>query len=158
MMRGVLDAYSEPERRVFVADSFRGLPPPNPEKFEADANDTHHTYEQLAVPRHEVETNFRRFGLLDDRVVFLEGWFRDTLASAPIERLSVLRLDGDMYESTMQALDALYFKVSPGGFVIIDDYILNPCARAIDEFRATHGITAAMHDVDGAAVWWCVEG
>jgi O-methyltransferase len=157
-MRGILAAHGDLTRRVFVADSFRGLPPANPSQYPADEGDAHNTYAQLAVSRAEVEENFRRYGLLDERVVFLEGWFKDTLPSAPIDRLSVLRLDGDMYESTIQVLDALYGKVSPGGYVIIDDYILKPCAKAVDHFRATHGITAPLNDVDEAAVWWRVAG
>ena len=77
----------------------------------------------LAVPEEEVKANFRRYGLLDDQVRFLPGWFKDTLQDAPIDRIAVLRLDGDLYESTIQALDALYPRVSPGGFCIIDDYL-----------------------------------
>jgi len=154
--RAILAANADAERRVFVADSFRGLPPPDEASYPADAGDPHSTFQQLAVSRADVEANFRRYGLLDDRVVFLEGWFKDTLPTAPIDRISVLRLDGDMYESTIQALDALYDKLSPGGFVIIDDYILKPCAKAVDHFRETRGITAPMKDVDGAAVWWQV--
>jgi O-methyltransferase len=157
LMRGILQAYGDAERRVFVADSFCGLPPPNAAEYPADEGDTHQTYQQLVVSRQEVEENFRRYRLLDDRVVFLEGWFKDTLPAAPIERLAVLRLDGDMYESTIQALEALYEKVSPGGFVIIDDYILKACAEAVDHFRQTRGITAPLNNVDDAAVWWQVE-
>jgi O-methyltransferase len=155
LMRGVLNSYNDSERRVFVADSFEGLPPPNPQ-YEADVGDAHYTYRELAISREDVEENFRRYGLLDEQVIFLEGWFRDTLQTAPIEKLSILRLDGDMYESTIQALEALYSKVSPGGFIIIDDYILKPCARAVDEFRAKHSIQTKMHNVDDAAVWWRV--
>ena len=81
-MRGILNAYGETGRRVFAADSFKGLPPPDAE-FPADAGDTLHTRNQLAVSRAEVEENFRRYGLLDDKVVFLEGWFKDTLPNAP---------------------------------------------------------------------------
>ncbi|HEY3908641.1 MAG TPA: TylF/MycF family methyltransferase [Stellaceae bacterium] len=154
LMRGILQVYGDAARRVFVADSFCGLPPPNPSEYAADEDDPHHTYAQLAVSRQQVEDNFRRYGLLDDRVVFLEGWFKDTLPAAPIERLAVLRLDGDMYESTIQALDALYHKVSPGGFVIIDDYLLTPCAKAVDHFRAARGVTAPLNNIDDAAVWW----
>ena len=154
--RGIMAAHGDDTRRVFVADSFRGLPAPDAEAFPADAGDQHSTYEQLAISRDQVAENFRRYGLLDKRVVFLEGWFKDTLPVAPIERLAVLRLDGDMYESTIQALDALYDKVSPGGYVIVDDHILPPCARAIEDFRASRGITAPLEPVDGAAVWWQV--
>lgn len=154
--RAILAAHGDEERRVFVADSFCGLPPPSDQLYPADAGDTHHTQEALAISRSEVEENFRRYHLLDERVVFLEGWFKDTLPAAPIERLAVLRLDGDMYESTMQALEALYHKVSPGGFVIVDDHLLPPCAAAVADFRAERGIAVEMHPVDGAAVWWRV--
>lgn len=153
-MRGILKAYGDTERRVFLADSFRGLPVPNPEVYPADYGDPHHSYHQLVVSRQDVEANFRHYGLLDDRVVFLEGWFKDTLPSAPVERLSVLRLDGDMYESTILALDSLYHRVSPGGFIIIDDYFLQPCAKAVDGFRESHGIVAPLLPIDGWSVWW----
>jgi hypothetical protein len=73
---------------------------------------------------------------------------------APIEKLAILRMDGDMYESTMDALNSLYHKVAPGGFVIVDDYILPACRKAVDDFRRDHAIEAPMEDVDGAAVFW----
>ncbi|BBY62966.1 hypothetical protein MHEL_12090 [Mycolicibacterium helvum] len=157
LMKGVLDCYGEKARRVFVADSFAGLPQPDPEQFPHDAGDLHHTYTALEVSKSDVEDNFRRFGLLDDNVVFLEGWFKDTLPSAPIDRLAVLRLDGDMYESTIEALDALYHKVSYGGFVIVDDYFLPPCAQAIHDFRGRHGITAPILPIDGCGTYWRVD-
>jgi O-methyltransferase len=153
-MRGILEAHGDTNRRVFVADSFKGLPPPSPSEFPADTGDTHHTHPQLAVSRSDVEENFRRYGLLDDRVVFLEGWFKDTLPAAPVSKIAVLRLDGDMYESTIQALDALYHKVSRGGFVIIDDYFLKQCSQAVNDFRNKHSITSPLIPVDGWAVWW----
>ena len=153
-MRGILEAYGDTNRRVFVADSFKGLPPPSPSEFPADTGDAHHTHPQLTASRSDVEENFRRYGLLDDRVVFLEGWFKDTLPAAPVSKIAVLRLDGDMYESTIQALDALYHKVSRGGFVIIDDYFLKPCSQAVNDFRNKHSITSPLIPVDGWAVWW----
>jgi O-methyltransferase len=156
-MRGILEAYGDEKRRVFVADSFAGLPPPDADRFPADINDGHHTYTELRVSRADVEDNFRHFGLLDDRVVFLEGWFKDTLSSAPIDRLAVLRLDGDMYESTIEALGALYHKVSYGGFVIIDDYFLAPCAKAVHDFREHHGITTPILPIDGVGTYWRVD-
>jgi protein O-GlcNAc transferase len=156
-MRGILEAYGDRCRRVFVADSFRGLPPPNPEIYPADGGVILHTYEQLAVSRREVEENFRKYGLFDERVVFLEGWFKDTLPKAPIERLSVLRLDGDLYESTIQVLEACYHKVSRGGYVIIDDYALPPCAQAVDDFRSQHGVISPLVPIDWTGVWWLVD-
>lgn len=157
LMRGILEAYGDDARRVFVADSFAGLPPPDAEIFPADVGDQHHTYAQLRVSRADVEDNFRRFGLLDERVVFLEGWFKDTLSGAPIDQLAVLRLDGDMYESTMEAMNALYHKVSYGGFVIVDDYFLAPCAKAVHDFRGRHGITSPILPIDGKGTYWRVD-
>jgi O-methyltransferase/8-demethyl-8-(2,3-dimethoxy-alpha-L-rhamnosyl)tetracenomycin-C 4'-O-methyltransferase len=156
-MRGILAAYADTQRRVFVADSFSGFPSPSPAIYAADAGDPLHTYNELAISRKEVEENFRRYDLLDEQVVFLEGWFKDTLPVAPIQQLAILRLDGDMYESTIQALDALYHKVSHGGFVIVDDYHLASCAQAVDEFRARAGITSPLIPIDGWAVWWRVD-
>jgi len=157
LMAGILAAYDDDTRRVFVADSFAGLPPPDVQNFPGDAGDQHHTYAELQVSRADVEDNFRRFGLLGERVVFLEGWFKDTLPNAPIEQLAILRLDGDMYESTIEALDALYHKVSYGGFVIVDDYFMAPCAKAVHDFRERHGITSPILPIDGMGTYWRVD-
>jgi O-methyltransferase len=156
-MRGKLDTLGDAHRRVFVADSFKGLPPPSPKAYVADTGDIHHKFGALAISRQDVEENFRRYGLLDERVVFLEGWFKDTLPTAPIAKISILRLDGDMYESTIQALDALYHKVSRGGAVIVDDYFLRPCAQAVNEFRTRWGVTSPLLPIDPSAVWWLVD-
>jgi len=80
--------------------------------------------------------------------------FKDTLPRAPIKHLALLRLDGDMYESTIQTMEALYPKLSPGGIIIVDDYILPACKQAIDDYRAARGITAKLEAIDGAAVYW----
>ena len=153
-MRGILRAFGVSDRRVFVADSFAGLPPPSAD-YPDDANDQHHLMQPLAISRAEVEDNFRRYGLLDERVVFLEGWFKDTLPSAPIDKISVLRVDGDMYESTWQALEALYDKVSLGGAVIIDDYCcLSRCHKATNDFRKDRKISSPMLPIDGMGAWW----
>jgi O-methyltransferase len=155
LMRAVVEALGDRERTVWVADSFRGVPQPDPERYPADAGDTHWTLEDLAVPLEQVKANFAKYGLLDERVRFLEGWFKDTLPGAPIERLAVLRVDGDLYESTLDTLRPLYPKVSPGGFVIVDDYGCVPaCKLAVDEFRAEHGITAALQEIDWTGVLW----
>lgn len=154
-MRAILEAYGDTERRVWVADSFQGLPRPDPERWPAEAGDEHWTRGELAVPLEEVQANFARYGLLDERVRFLAGWFADTLPTAPIERLAVLRLDGDMYGSTMEALEALYPKLSVGGYVIVDDYGAIPqCKEAVTDFRARHDIIDPMETVDWTGVYW----
>ncbi len=153
-MRAVLKVYGITGRRVFVADSFQGLPEPDPERYPADQGDPHHTHEYLAVSLEEVRENFKRFDMLDEQVTFLKGWFQDTLPSAPIDKLAVLRLDGDMYGSTMVALENLYPKLSKGGFCIVDDYGLTGCQKAVDDFRARQGIDSKIHKIDWTGIYW----
>jgi O-methyltransferase/8-demethyl-8-(2,3-dimethoxy-alpha-L-rhamnosyl)tetracenomycin-C 4'-O-methyltransferase len=154
MMRAVLKAYGIEDRQVWVADSFCGLPEPNPD-VPADAGDVHHTFAELAISLEEVRSNFAKYGLLDSQVQFLKGWFSETLPHAPIKQLAVLRLDGDMYESTMDALENLYEKVSVGGFIIVDDFGAVPaCQRAIFDFREQRGIADPLQPIDGRGVYW----
>lgn len=155
LMRGVLEALGDDKRNVWVADSFEGLPVPDPERYPADEGLDWSHVQPLKVDADAVRANFARYGLLDDRVRLLEGWFCDTLPDAPIERLAVLRLDGDLYQSTMDALVALEPKVSPGGFVIVDDYGgWPPCKAAVEDYRAAQGITEPIHTVDWTGAWW----
>jgi len=153
-MRAALFVHGDKERCVWVADSFAGLPEVDMAAFPEDEVWSPLSG-WLAVSQADVEANFRHYGFLDDRVRFLPGWFRDTLPNAPVEQLAVLRLDGDFYESTFVALEALYGKVSPGGFVIIDDYGGVPqCKQAVDDFRADHAIDAPVHPADGSIIYW----
>ena len=154
-MRALLKVYGVTDRRIWAADSFGGLPPPNVKKYPADAGDPLHTYRALVVSLEEVQSNFERYGLLDDQVRFLKGWFRDTLPQAPMEKLAVVRLDGDMYESTMDGLVHLYPKLSVGGYVIIDDYgAILACRQAVDDFRTAHGIKEEIRKIDWGGVFW----
>jgi hypothetical protein len=154
-MRALLKVYSVRDRCVWVADSFEGLPPPDPEKYPHDAGDRHHTIRYLAVSLEQVRSHFARYGLLDEQVRFLKGWFRDTLPTAPVQRLAVLRLDGDMYESTTDALVNLYPKLSPGGFLIVDDYGAVPaCCQAVHDYREAHGIRETIREIDWGGVYW----
>jgi O-methyltransferase len=158
-MRAILKALGDTDRIVWVADSFQGLPKPDAERWPADAGDRHWTRRRLAITEEEVRANFERYGLMDERVRFLKGWFKDTLPSAPIDRLAVLRLDGDLYGSTIEALDALYPKLSAGGFVIVDDYGATPqCRQAIDDFRRDHAVEDPIEVVDWGGVYWQKSG
>lgn len=154
-LRGILEALGGPDdtdRRVWACDSFRGLPEAT---LEIDVPMKLHTFEPLAVGIDAVRAAFARYGLLDDRVRFVEGWFRDTLPDLPVTSIAVLRLDGDMYESTMDALTALEPKVSPGGFVIVDDYGgIEACRQAVTDYRSAAGVTASIREVDWTGVWW----
>jgi O-methyltransferase len=154
-MRGMLKAFGVVDRKVWVADSFEGLPPPDAELYPHDSADEFYRYADLAVSVEDVRRNFERYGLFDEQVNFVKGWFRDTLPQVPIERLALMRLDGDMYESTMDALVHLYPKLQVGGFAIIDDYnIVSACNEAVDEYRRAKRITADLIPIEGCGAFW----
>lgn len=165
LMRAVLAAYGDEQRQVWACDSFEGLPEPDVERYPIDDTMTiadptvkHLMDRVLAVPVEQVQESFQRYGLLDHRVHFVKGWFGLTLPVAPIESISLLRLDGDLYESTMDAIVNLEPKVSPGGFVIVDDYSsVEACQQAVDEYRDSRGIKSPIHAIDWTGIWWRKE-
>jgi len=149
-MRGVLRAYGATDRVVWVADSFAGLPQPEPGQLYDNWKEG-----DMAVSLEEVQENFERYGLLDDQVRFLKGFFSETLPQARIQKLAILRVDADLYSSTLDVLNNLYSRLSPGGFAIFDDYQNLPdCKRAVDEFRAAHNIREEISKIDERAVYW----
>lgn len=157
LMSGILKAYGIENRNVWVADSFDGLPQPNM-KYKYDVNSNFHTMQPLKVTIDDVKNNFRKYNLLNEQVKFLKGWFKDTLPTAPIEKLAILRLDGDMYESTIDALNNLYPKLSVGGYIIIDDYgAIEACLRAVEDYRKEYNISEEIHRVDHSGVYWIKE-
>ena len=157
-MRGLLEVWGVRDRKVWVADSFQGLPVPTAAPDVAQGEDySAEICPALAVDLDTVIGTFGAYDLLDDQVKFLKGWFKDTLPAAPIERLALLRLDGDLYESTRDGLLALYDKLSPGGYVIVDDFCLEPCQKAVHEFRAARAIEAPLVTIDWTGVYWRKE-
>jgi len=157
-MRGYLAVHEIADRVVWAADSFTGLPVPSLAQDRAyDLSAAR--FPALAIPLDSVREIFARYGLLDDRVRFLEGWFKDSLPNAPIRALAVLRIDGDLYESTRDVLVALYDRVSPGGIIVIDDYeAFPPCREATNDFRSERNIAAPFHRIDWSGVWWRKDG
>jgi hypothetical protein len=166
-MRALLDALGDDERLVWACDSFQGLPPADEDRHPLDAawREGYTSGETtlaidlvdqaLMVSLDQVKANVARYGLLDDRIRFVEGWFKDTLPTAPIDQVAILRLDGDLYESTIDALVPLEPKLSPGGYVIVDDYnSIDACKQAVTDYRAEHGITDPIHEIDWTGVWW----
>jgi len=174
-MRGLLKALGVTDRVVWVADSFEGLPV----REEQGATKRSYTSAELQPLRGlpvseypppvrvliesvsegtslpEVQDRFARYGLLDEQVRFLPGWFRDTLSAAPIERLALLRLDGDLYDSTLDALAALYPRLSPGGYTIVDDYgSFEECRGAVHDYLNGTGEKVDIQRVDDEAVYW----
>lgn len=152
-MRALLKAYGVTDRKVWVADSFEGLPAP---EHKDDGWNLSHV-DALKVSLDQVKSNFAEFQLLDEQVEFLEGWFSDTLPTAPIDKLSILRLDGDMYSSTMDALQSLYDKVSEGGYVIVDDYYSwESCKAAVTDFLVEKSIEPEIKSIDWTGAYWQV--
>jgi O-methyltransferase len=155
LMRALLKEMNITDRNVWVADSFEGLPKPDAIKYPADKGDKHYQFDFLKVSIEDVKHNFEKYGLLDERVKFLKGWFKDTLPTAPISKLAVLRLDGDMYESTKDGLVNLYPKLSKGGYIIIDDWGAVPaCKKAVEDYRKLHNITEEINLIDWTGVFW----
>ena len=153
-MKAVLTVRGDRTRRVWLADSFEGGPKPNAALYPADDGLDFYKHDVLAVGVDQVRRNFERYELLDDRVEFLVGWFSETLPTAPIDKIAVLRLDGDLYESTTDALRALYPKVSRGGYVIVDDYQIDACRQAIDDYRREHEVEDSVVPIDESSVFW----
>jgi O-methyltransferase len=158
LMRAALDALGADHRTVWVADSFQGFPLP---EAEGDAEDREldrdlSAQEYLAAALEDVQGYFARFGC-EEGVRFVPGFFEETLPGLRDRRWSVVRLDGDTYQATRVALEALYPGLSVGGYVTIDDYYhpyVPTCRRAVDDFRRERGITEPIERIDFSAGRW----
>jgi predicted O-methyltransferase YrrM len=83
----------------------------------------------------DVKTNFSNFGLLSTNVKFVEGDVLQTLDQTIPDKISVLRLDTDWYESTKKEMETLYKKIVPHGVIMIDDYgHWGGSKKAVDEY------------------------
>jgi Macrocin-O-methyltransferase (TylF) len=174
LMRGVLAAHGIADRHVWAADSYQGFPGGgeggvtgrsyrSPElarglaELRADPGAVKELADRISrgTSLAEVRDHFGRYGLLDERVRFLEGWFRDTLPAAPIDRLALLHVDADLYDSTLVALSALHPRLSRGGYVVVDDYgAFGECREAVHDYLSGAGIEVTLEPVDGEAVFW----
>jgi O-methyltransferase len=155
-LRALQLAFGEEHRQVWLADSFEGLPPPTHEIDRAwDLDWSEKKQPWLACDLPAVKDNFRTYGLLDDGVRWLEGWFADSLPGAPVGPIAILRADADLYQSTREVLESLYDRVSPGGFIVIDDYgTIEACRHAVDTFREERGLTEPIRRIDWTGVYW----
>jgi len=154
-MKGVLEAL-EPygKRQVLVADTFRGFP---------KAHDTVDTdgwaLQNFGVGGADaVRSTFQRYGLFDERVHLLEGLFNETLPNAPTQHIALIRLDCDMYRSTLDALDALYDKVSKGGIIVHNNWQYTSARKGFLDFRRQRHIEyMPLHLIDGNAMAFIKE-
>jgi len=156
-MNAFMHTLGLPPRDLYVCDSFEGLPKPDG-RYREDEGDTSYMYPELSISQEEVQHNFKKYNLLTANVHFVKGWFKDTLHTIPSNGYALIRLDGDMYSSTMDALRVLYPELSVGGFCIIDDYGAVPgCKQAVDDYRNYHGITEPIQEIDWGGVYWRKE-
>jgi len=174
-MRGVLAAHGDPPNRsVIAADSFQGIPPNSTlgtamdtmlrdEVNFSDLNQqeelTNDWSQRYAAGKEVLRDNLRRFGLLDERLKIVEGYFNESLTdSKEIKKLSVIRLDSDAYESITDSLEGLYSKLSVGGYVIIDDMHLPAVHLAVSHFRSKYNVTEPVLPVPNDYVYGCGAG
>lgn len=157
--RGVQRAFNQYNRVVVACDSFAGLPPGSKKYHEWDPGWDNTPY--LSVHNTQVANNFIEAGLLDPHVVFVKGFFNDSMEalSKQVKSIAVLRLDGDMYQSTVDVMYRLYDKVPVGGYVIIDDWMITehlpfPAKVAIEDFFKVHGVRETYIPIDQTAVYW----
>ncbi|WP_168185976.1 TylF/MycF/NovP-related O-methyltransferase [Magnetospirillum sp. ME-1] len=127
-------------KKYHFFDSFEGLPPPR--DIDGGAAMSLH---QKPYYYNNNRADYDEFCQLvyaqsvpRENISIYKGWFSDTLRQYSGGPISVLRLDGDWYDSTMQCLRGLWDLVEPGGVVIIDDYIaFSGCSRAVHDFLSS---------------------
>jgi hypothetical protein len=177
-MRGLLKAYGVVDRSVWVADAFARRFPVTAQEGATERSFVSPGWPEIravmsgatvasepfrarsdalwaGTSYDEVRERFARYGLLDDQVRFLRGWFRETLPVAPITHLALLRLDCDLYDSTYDVLATLYPRVSVGGYVIVDDYnAVSECRTAVHDYLDATGTEADLRPIDADAVFW----
>ena len=140
-------------RQVWLADSFDGLPLPRNPKESKD-EDYWHKLEYLRVSLDEVKRNFEAYRLLDDQVHFCKGYHVDTLPTCHPEKIAILRMDSDMYESTLDQLFNLYPLITVGGYIIVDDWSVLACQRALKDFWRWHDLDPTIFSIDDTSIYW----
>lgn len=155
LMKAILDLQGDHGRKVWLADSFAGAPSPSAEEDQLESPACYHSIPFLSVSADEVVGNFRRYGLHDDRVRLVQGYFKDTLPRLADETWAIVRLDGNLYESTLDGLVHLYPRLAVGGYLIVDDFgCCPPCRKAVEDYRRLHGIHDEIQDIDWTGVFW----
>lgn len=130
-------------RASWLFDSFEGLPPPG----ENDGpEERRHYFEGMNKGSiYRVRQIFTGLGLPLDRVRFVKGWFEETLPHAEVERIALIHIDADWYDSVLTVLERLYDRVSPGGYVVFDDYgYWEGCDRAAHDFLTARGLPLSL--------------
>jgi O-methyltransferase len=156
----MLRTLGDTSRRLFLYDTFEGMSEPTERDQTLHgvsarsilAQDDRGTGYWCYASLEDVQGNLRSTGYPEDKLVYVRGRVEETIPGRLPERISLLRLDTDWYESTKHELEHLYPLLSPGGILIIDDYGHWQGARAaVDEFLARTRTPLFLHRVDYTA-------
>jgi len=153
-------AEGDRDRRVWLYDTFEGMPEPGAEDFGLHGEDAHAEWwrnqrseinEWCYAPREEVTANLLGTGLRREQLELVEGKVEDTIPARVPERIALLRLDTDWYESTYHELVHLFPLLSPGGVLILDDYgQWGGVRKAVDQYLDEQGIHLLLSRIDYA--------
>ncbi len=150
------------QRNIWLYDTFEGMPAPSERDVQVLGGETaqkHFEAERTGedssawcnAPLDEVRANMAAAGHPPAQTKFVIGKTQLTLAepSNRPERLALLRLDTDWYESTRAELEHMFDLLSPGGVLIVDDYgHWAGCMRAVDEFFAAREQKYLLNRID----------
>lgn len=146
------------DRRIWLYDTFEGMTQPTGKDVQYDglhaeqrmrASDIHEPGQWCNAPLEEVRRNMRSTGYPEDRLVFVRGPVERTLPDRIPDRIALLRLDTDWYESTRHELVHLFPRLVPGGVIVIDDYgHWKGCREAVDEYFEEHRIPVLLQRID----------
>jgi O-methyltransferase len=137
-------------RHIWLLDSFAGMPPAGSRDGPAAA-----AYAGLCCGSLEsVRTVLRKVSVPDHAVTAVPGWFQDTLPKFPVSKIALLHIDADWYDSVFICLDQLFDRVSPGGFIVLDDFgYWQGCREAWQDFQTLRGLSIPLIGVDGIGVY-----
>lgn len=156
----VLLAQGDSERRVWLYDTFTGMPEPGQEDRGLHGEDPHAEWQRnqrgdlnewCYSPLDDVRANLLGTGLAPERLELVQGMVQDTIPARVPERIALLRLDTDWYESTRHELEHLFPRLSPGGVLIVDDYgHWAGVRKAVDDYLSGRGIHLLLNRIDYA--------
>lgn len=151
--------HSRLQRTVWLFDSFQGMPEVTEhDAVGADGHTAQSHVRQEVGDITRVKEVLNRVGADMARVRILPGWFHDTFSTATMERIAILNIDADWYESVKLCLQTFYDRVVQGGFISFDDYGHWPgCRKAVDEFFQTRKMPYNLTKVDYTAHWFRKE-
>jgi hypothetical protein len=150
-------------KKIYAFDSYEGFPEPTDEDIIAINNLKAKNLENWGMKREGWNDSpleclyecMNKLNIPNDKIVPVKGWFKDTVPKFDIDKISILRLDGDWYDSTKVCLENLYNKVVSGGIIILDDYgYWKGCKQATDEFLLQNNINITLNKTDFSEVWF----